>query len=179
MLKEIEEKRALRHEVAHLWPLAATVHSCVLLDQDGVEFFYAGSGFGTVEGKVSYDALMAIDRMFGDTLQEGTHLFGLRISARIRIMALDAMRYIQANAKNGQPVEMLPVRVWLHKAFETGPWADPYDILVPSERRVDIPWNLLCEFLGISVPAIELDTDPREQARIARELVICTGLLNI
>lgn len=186
MEKEIAEKRLKQSEQAQFWPVSATVSSCVVLDQDGKEVFSSTSGFGNVEGYVSFTALSTIARMVANgsdqlivppTLYDmGVSMFGLRIRDRMRILALDALRYI-SQAPPGEDRYMIPVGLWTHKAFEAAPWSDPYEIMVPSELRNDIPWDSLAEFLNIPVPAGEIDADPRLQAEMARLLTLRGGLV--
>lgn len=185
--KEIAEKREKQAELSQFWPVAATVGSCVILDQNGDEVFASSGGFGVPEGSVSYTALSTLARLLatgGDkiaaepTLYDmGIRLFGLGIRDRLRIMALDALRFIS----QGTPADeryMIPVGLWTHKAFEAAPWCDPYEILVPSELRHDIPWDSLAEYLNIPVPqGVDLDADAKHQAEMARLLTLRGGLV--
>jgi hypothetical protein len=185
--KEIAEKREKQAALSQFWPVAATVGSCVILDQNGDEVFASSGGFGVPEGSVSYTALSTLVRLLatgGDkiaaepTLYDmGIRLFGLGIRDRLRIMALDALRFIS----QGTPADeryMIPVGLWTHKAFEAAPWCDPYEILVPSELRHDIPWDSLAEYLNIPVPqGVDLDADAKHQAEMARLLTLRGGLV--
>ena len=185
--KEIAEKQQKQAELSQFWPVAATVGSCVILDQHGNEVFSGSGGFGVPEGSVSHTALSMLGRLLATgsdkiaaepTLYDmGVRLFGLGIRDRLRIMALDALRYIsQGTAEDAR--YMIPVGLWTHKAFEAAPWVDPYEILVPSELRGDIPWDSLAEFLNIPVtPGIDLDADAKNQAEMARLLTLRGGLV--
>lgn len=174
MAKEVEEKRARREEQAYLWPVAGTVHSCVVIDQDGKDVLSAAGGFNAIEGETGYRAMFHLAQFITPD-EQGVVLFGLNVRDRMRVMALDALRYCQLNPT----AEKIPPHLWCHKAFESGPWADPYELLVPSERRSDIPWDGLCDFLGIELPpaGVNLDTDPKAAAEIARQLTLRGNLL--
>lgn len=185
--KEVAEKRLKQENLSQFWPVAATVASCVILDQHGEEVFASTGGFGVSEGSVSYTAMTTLARLItegGDkittepTLYDmGVRLFGLGIRDRLRIMALDALRFISQAPANEQRY-MIPVGLWTHKAFEAAPWVDPYEILVPSELRNDVPWDSLADFLNISVPpGIDLDADAKHQAEMARLLTLRGGLV--
>ena len=173
--KEIEEKREKRNQIAHFWPVAGTVSTCVILDQEGKEVFSAAGGFSVKEGEVSHQAFMLLHQLIGEEPLTSIPLFGFSIRDRIRLMALDALRYI-----NTQPnVETIPSRLWLHRAFENGPWADPCDLLIPSDLRNDISWSGLCDFLNITVPdRANLDTDATLQAELSRQIAIKAGILD-
>lgn len=172
MAKEIQEKRAAREEQAFLWPVSGTVHSCVILDQEGKEVFAAESGFSTLEGEIGHKSMMALAQLLHPESPE-VNLFGLRVRSRMRVMALDALRHRVVNPQ----ADPVPLWLWANRAFENGPWADPHDVLIPSERRGDISWDCLCKFLGIDVPeGLELDTDARGAAEIARQLTLRGGI---
>lgn len=185
--KEVAEKQQKQAELSQFWPLAATVGSCVVLDQHGAEVFSGSGGFGVPEGHVSYTALCTLANLLTaggnskiatePTMYDmGVQLFGLGIRDRLRIMALDALRFISLGSAEDQRY-MIPVGLWTHKAFEASPWLDPYEILVPSELRNDIPWDSLADYLNIQVPqGIDLDTDARQQAEMARLLTLRGGL---
>lgn len=169
---EIAEKRAQREENAQFWPLTGTISACVIIDQDGNEVFSSSAGFGTPEGDVSHKAMCALHALLPDNCHN--LMYGIRIYDRMRVMALDAIRFYVANPK----LDIVQPRLWSTQAFESGPWVDPYSTLVPSERRNDISWDCLCDFLGIAVPDnVELDADPRLQAEVARQLTIRSGLI--
>lgn len=185
MAKEIAEKQAKQAEQAQFWPVSATVSSCVVLDQHGNEVFSSASGFNIAEGYVSHTALMAIANLVSSSGEQltviptlydmGVSMFGLRIRDRMRILALDALRYIsQATATEDR--YMIPVGLWTHKHFEAAPWTDPFEVLVPSELRNDIPWDSLAEFLNIPVPTGDPDADAHLQAEMARLLTLRGGL---
>lgn len=178
--KEIQRKREEREEQAHFLPVAATVSSCVLLDQDGNEVLtLASTGFGNVEGQISHQALTTIVQVLGDDLYAdfskddiGISLFGLNIRDRIRIMALDAMRFISQN----EGAEAIAPGLWYNRPFEVAPYLDPYDVVIPSELRKDVPWDGLYNFLGLEVPDTNPDTDARLQADIARQIALKANL---
>lgn len=182
MKKEIARKEEERAKQAHFFPVAGTVASCVILDTEGNELFMASGGFDGEEGKVSYQALQAIGRLLDGTelyvpndLDDiGCCLFGLKIRDRLRIMALDALHYAR---KGNHDLNDLWPKLWTHKTFETSMWCDPYEIIIPSDRRADIPYDSLCRFLQIDLPAdANLDTDAALQARIALELTLSANL---
>lgn len=183
--KEIAEKRAKREEQAHYIPVAGTVVSCVLLDEDGRQVFLmnAGGPFDNKPGEISYIALQAIrDTLFqadGSPFRSasgiGATLFGLKIRDRIRIMALDAMRFL---ATAGENRRSLPAALWYHRPFDPAYWCDPYEAIVPSEHRNDIPYDGLCSFLGIELPAgAQPDSDAELQAQLAWQITTKAGLL--
>lgn len=186
MAKEIQEKKEKREAVAQFWPLAGTVHTCVIIDQDGNDVLASSSGFGTKEGEISHQALTLLGNLMstghGPLLQQsamydtGIRLFGLRIRDRLRVMALDALNFIHQTPQNQS--DMIPIGLWNHRPFETAPWSDPYEAVVPSERREDIPWDGLCDFLNIAVPnGVDLDAEARLQAEIARQITLKCGLV--
>lgn len=178
MEKEVTEKRKARSDTAHFLPVAGTVTSCVLLDQDGKELFSAMPGFDTKQGDVSARALAVIATYLEqeDLLVQNptlydvqVRLFGLKIRDRLRIMALDAIRY---GLESGEGVDS-PVGLWYHRPFEPAPWTDPYEALVPSELRRDVAYDGLCRFLGVDLdPNVDVDTDARLQAELARQIAI-------
>jgi len=182
--KEVADKREERESQAHFYPLAGTVSSCTILDQQGGEVFSAAGGFDNTEGSVSHQALTTLGSLLatgGTVIQAptlydiGVPLFGLKIRDRLRIMAIDAIRY---SHQNDLPVSAIPVSLWYHRPFEAAPWCDPYEAAVPSERRNDIPYDGLCEYLGIEMPqGVNPDTDAKLQAELARQLTIKLGLI--
>ncbi len=188
MEREIQEKRALRDEQAQYWAVTATVHSCCIIDQNGKEVFFSSAGFNAAPGEVSYNALTMIAKLL--STGEGTpvlplalydfgiSLFGLKIRDRMRIMALDALRYVNQPRPGGdQPLSMPAIGLWAHHAFSNGPWCDPYDIAIPSELRSAVGWDSLAEFLSIPTPPPDFDTDVKAQAEMARQLTLRLGLV--
>lgn len=135
-------------------------------------------GFDTQEGKVAAAAMEVLtDLLGGDSLVPNStfrdiqvRLFGLRIRDRLRIMAMDALRFY---ALSSETDVALPVGLWYHRPFDPAPWCDPYEVAIPSEQRNDVPYDGLAEFLGIDVPpGADVDTDPRLQADLARQLAL-------
>lgn len=174
--KEVQKKREEREAQAHFMPVAGTVSNVVLLDQEGQEVLTLSSGFGADEGSLSHQALTTITSVLGGDLRAepgandiGISLFGLRIRDRIRVMALDALRYISQN----EGADGLDPNIWYNRPFETAPYLDPYEVVIPSELRKDVPYDGLCNFLGIELPPdVNPDTDARLQADIARQLAL-------
>jgi hypothetical protein len=182
MAKEIERKQQQRAEQAHFYPVASTVASIVILDIDGKEVFKAGGGFEGVQGKASYDAMVILGKLLDGTEEDvpndmddiGCCLFGLKIRDRLRIMALDALHYARHHEEDLN--DLFP-GLWTHKAFTPAIWCDPYEMIIPSERRNDIPYDGLCKFLNIQLADnANVDTNPALQAKIALELTLCTNL---
>lgn len=181
--KELEEKRARREEQAQFWPVTATVSTCVIIDQTGNEVFRATAGFSTVEGEVSYKTVEILTRLMttgsypltkAPTLYDlGSRLFGLRIRDRMRVLALDALRYANLT-KNG--LENIPVGLWNHRPFEHAPWTDPHELIVPSEMRSDVAWNNIGEFLGLQIGDMQIEADAKAQAEVARQLALAANL---
>ncbi len=160
----------------------------MILDHTGKDVFSSSGGFGTVEGQISHSALSVMTSLLATghgapvmplaLYDIGVSLFGLRIRDRMRIMALDALRYIHQNQATEKPPEMIPFGLWNHRAFENGPWCDPYEAIVPSELRNDIPWDSLADFMNIQIPeGINFDTDARLQAEMARQITLKAGLV--
>jgi hypothetical protein len=176
----IEERMKEREEQAHYMPVAGTVHTCVVLDVRGDLLVEESSGFNTKEGEVAYKSLTAIASLLNfnfapheDPYQCGAVLFGLNIRDRLRIMALDALQYI---ARENVQAQISP-HLWFSPAFTAGITCDPYETVIPSDRRKDIPYNGLCKFLGIDLGAtIDLDIHPRLQADVARKIALTTQL---
>ncbi len=153
-----------------------------------MEVFNGSSGFETREGEVSYNALTVMSRLLATgagapvlplaLYDIGVSLFGLRIRDRMRIMALDALRFIHQYTAVETEQYMIPFGLWNHRAFENGPWCDPYEAVVPSELRNDIPWDGLANFFNIKVPEnIAFDTNAHLQAEMARQLTLKAGLV--
>lgn len=179
MEKEIQEKSIAREAEAVRWPVAATVTSCVILNAEGELLHSELALSGTAPGAVAYSAVMRLQELLDVQRQLGDPpagplkalLFGLQVRDNLRIMALDALRYAR--------VENLLVpsaRFWAHRTFEPGIYADPYEVLVPAERRNDVGLDELLRFLGISYS----DASPGSaysQAYLARLLTVNTGLL--
>lgn len=150
----------------------------MILNEEGTEVFSRTPGFDTEEGEVSAAAMEVLtDLLGGDELlvpnstfrDTQVRLFGLRIRDRLRIMAMDALRFYTTN----NTTVALPVGLWYHRPFEPAPWCDPYEAAIPSEQRNDVPYDGLAEFLGIDVPpGADVDTDPRLQAELARQLAL-------
>jgi len=181
--KEIADKTAKREETAHFQPIGGTVSQVVIIDDAGKEVLVRSAGFDSVQGEVSASALGSLASLLEDGLLADNptlhdvqvRLFGLRIRERLRIMALDALRY-QHTAKVEVAVD-LPVGLWYHRPFEPSPWCDPYEAAIPSELRSDVPFDGLCDFLGIPLPqGADVDTDARLQAELARQIAIKTQL---
>lgn len=186
--KEIAEKKEKQEAQSQYWPLTATVNSCVILNQDGEEVFVGNSGFSTAEGEVSHTALLTIGGMYAGsddvsklniqpTMYDlGFSLYGLNVRDRMRVLAIDALRFANQSVEGAVP-SMVPVGLWYYRAFETAPWCDPYEAVVPSELRNDITWDSLAEFLGITVqPGVNLDSDAHMQAEMARQITLRAGL---
>ena len=189
MAKEIADKVAKQAEQSKFWPVAATVTSCCILNQHGGIIFDSALYQSPVEGQVSYEALMAIGAILSDgsgtlvrqpTFDDlGFDLYGLRIRDHMRILALDALQYANCRLPlSEQSRAMLPVGIWNHRSFEPAPWCDPYEAVVPSELRGDIPWDGLATFLGVPVPAVDLDTDAKMQATVALAIASRAGLFS-
>jgi len=182
----VAEKEAKREETAHFLPVAGTVSSCVVLDEAGDEVFSLAAGFGTPEGEVAWNAMRQIAELLDDggfySGNSADHdvqvrLFGLRIRDRLRVMAMDALRYC---AGEGLPTSAIPVGLWYHRPFAPAPWCDPYDAAIPSENRNDIPFDGLAQFLGIELPQdANIDTDPRLQADLARHIALAANLFPV
>ena len=184
--KEVARKREEREAQAHFYPVAGTVHTCVVLDIKGEVLHKTTPGFDAPAGESSYRTFEFLqgfllnngyDKKNMSTLREEENvLFGLRIRDRLRIMALDAIRY--AN-NNNRDISVIIPELWYHRAFEPAIWCDPYEGVIPSERRNDVPYDGLCAFLDVELaPNIDLDTDPEKQADIARQIALKTGLVS-
>lgn len=184
--KEIEKKREERESQAHFLPVAGTVSSCVILDQNGDEVLSLGGSFENVEGKISHQALTTLVQLMAtgshnllpdpELYDIGINLFGLKIRDRLRIMALDALRYISQT----EGAEMIASAFWYNRPFETAPFLDPYEVVIPSDLRRDVPYDGLCDFLNIDLPeGVNPDTDARLQADIARRLALKAGLFQL
>ena len=179
MAKEIADKKTKREAAAHFYAVAATVSSCVILDEDGTEVFTGTGGFDAKPGDVSSRALAVLATILQDAellVSENpqlhdvqARLFGLRIRDRLRIMALDALRHgVTENAS-----APIPVGLWYHRPFEPAPFCDPYEAAIPSDLRADVPYDGLCDFLGIKVPSnVAVDTDAHLQADLARQIAL-------
>lgn len=176
--KEIAAKREAREENAHHLPLAGTLSTCTILNQHGNEVFVGVSDYAAAPGQLSYEVLTFI----ADTLQLGARplddllrtsstdcgsvLFGLRIRTRLRIMALDALRYIHSQHIAGT----VHCALWQHRPFDPALWADPYEVIIPSDFRNDVDYAALCDFLNVPYPGASLDTNPQQQAQLALDL---------
>jgi|GEM_PF-3622036 len=179
MAKEVADKRTKRETGAHFYAVAATVSTCVILDEEGNDVFVGQGGFDAKPGDVSSRALAVLATILQDEellVSENSQLhdvqarlFGLRIRDRLRIMALDALRHgVTENA-----AAPIPVGLWYHRPFEPAPFCDPYEAAIPSDLRADIPYDGLCQFLGIDVPqGVAVDTDARLQADLARQIAL-------
>jgi len=180
--KEVEKKQKERAEQAHFYPVSSTVVSVAILDTDGNEVFSATSGFDGVKGKVAYDTMLTLgcilngteDHIFNDMDDVGCCLFGLKIRDRLRIMALDAINYARTH---GHDLNSLFPGLWTHKPFTPAIWCDPYEMIIPSERRNDIPYDGLCDFLGIELTqGTSVDADAKLQAQLALNLTLAANL---
>lgn len=182
--KEIAEKRASREEQAHFYPVAGTIHTCVILDESGREVFSstpAGFDQQTVQaGRTSYMALTVVRDLLKQFETEHGHsddspsIYGLKVRDRLRVMALDAIRYMRESGIK----DFIPPGLWYHTPFSPAPWCDPYEAIVPAEHRSNIPYDGLCDFLGISIPeGSHPDTDAQLQAELARQLTLSMQLI--
>lgn len=165
--------------MAEYYPVTATVTAAALLDQSGATVFTSNDN---VAGKASYDTFQFLAHHFENHMPSpvwrsmddpGFYLYGLRIKDRLRVMALDAARYV-AHTPAAAPV---PAGLWYNKPFEPTYWCDPYDSLIPSERRGDIPYDALVDFLKIDMPPGDVvKSDPVVQAHLAAMIVSVAGL---
>lgn len=185
--KYVAEKVAEREAQAQFIPVAGTVRTCVVIDGEGNTVINESAEFGSKEGEISYRVMTALSDMLGlvdgsgDLTTEqspwdcGAIIFGLNIRDRLRVMALDAIDYVNRTGNGAH----LPPGLWYSQTFTPGIWCDPYEAVIPSDRRKDIPYNGLCEFLGITVPpGLDPDTDAHMQAQLAREIALRTQLIH-
>lgn len=176
----VDEKRDELAKMACYYPVTGTVTQAVLLNQDGASVFSASDN--APQGKVSYDTFHFLAHHFENHMPSpvwramddpGFYLYGLRIKDRLRLMALDAANYV-ARTPDAAPV---PSGLWYNKPFEPTYWCDPYDALVPSERRGDVPYDALLDFLNLGLsPGLDIEQDPVAQANKAAGLVTVAGL---
>lgn len=176
--KEVDAKKKDRHENAPFFPVAGTVTACVILDEAGKEVFAASGGFDSTPGEISVQALQVItscleadDKLLAplELYDVSVRLFGLKIRERLRVLALDAFRY---GLEHKQKID-IPVGLWYNRTFEPSLYLDPYEVVVPSERRNDISFDGLCRFLDIELdPSANVDTSPTLQAELARQIAL-------
>lgn len=140
---------------------------------------FAGVGdYAATPGWLSYQALTFIadklqlgvvpldDLLRTSSTDCGSVLFGLRIRTRLRIMALDALRYLHTKGVDGK----IPCALWQHRPFDPSLWADPYEVIIPADFRNDVDYASLCDFLNVPYPGSSLYTNARQQARLALDL---------
>lgn len=166
-------------------PVAAMLMAATLLDAAGNEAFSTVQAAEEAQGAASVRLLHFLDQaniLNADSglctpsyYDIGISLYGFFVRDRLRVIYLDALRY---RAVTGQSVDIKP-GLWYHPAFQNGPWADPYDILVPSEQRKDdVDRAALCDFLGIPFPA-DWATNPRAQAEVVRQMALKGQLFHV
>ena len=172
--KEVAEKKAKQAEQAHTYPVSGTVQAAVLLDSAGNVIFTTFHDTTQAPGDVSMRTLyqlwqLGLHQSMQATPEDcGVRLFGFHISDRLQLMYMDALHY---GVVTRTPVD-IPPGLWYHKPFESAPWADPFHMLVSSDRRdKDIDRQGLCDFLSIPCPD-DLMEDPAVQANVARLMAL-------
>lgn len=185
--KEIAEKKAAQEEQAGFWPVTSTVTSVVILDQNGTQCFTAASGINGHIGEVSYRTLQYLHDVLDLTGSHacshdlGINLYGLKIRDRLRTLAMDALYYVTQRAKAGERYAQIPVGLWYNRPFAPTIWADPFDVLLPTENRQNFSWESIANFLSIPQfhdPAT-IDENPVMQADVARQLALAAGMVTI
>lgn len=174
--KEITEKKAKQEAEARTYPVAGTVAAAVIMNSAGEALLTTCHDASAPAGDVSVRVLQwlaaanAVDPVsdYDPRTDCGIRLFGFGIADFMGIMFLDALGFARATRTDVD----IPLGLWYHAPFEQRPWADPFHILIPSERRDrDIDRQGLCDFLGIPCPDDLMD-DPGQMANVARLMAL-------
>ena len=175
--KEIAEKTQKREAQAHLWPVTATVTEVVILGPAGEKLFQATEHITSPypDGNCSHVAMAWLADwqrgqpgvIKGPEDAGGFKIYGLGIRQNLRIMAIDAI------AVGATP----PPELWLHPPFSETLWCDPYDMVIPSDRRADIPVEKLLRFWDPAVADVPLALGALGRAQQAQRLATKIGLL--
>lgn len=170
--KEVEEKRAKRAAESHEIPFAATVTEFAACRAGGELVLELAAGAST-PGTVSRDVLTWLNQ------QDNPYLVGIGVKLMLQIMRCDAIWFAAAQGSILSPpwaagsIGDIPNLLY-YPMFSAPRFYDPYEVLVPSERRGDVGLRELCNFMRLPCP--DAAAPLREHAKLAAKLSALGGL---
>jgi len=167
--KTIAKKKEEQKRMAPQRCMSGYVSELCLIDRDGTVILNAttqgGSGDYFTPGNMLIDFLTAnpdycpaVDPMTLDDV--GIRWFGFDIREVLANIAFTSLA-------SGTEV---PPGVWLYRPFTVAPFADPYEMLVPSQDRRDFALDALCEYFHMLDLYKECNC-AQAWAELARQLV--------
>lgn len=151
---EVAEKREKQLQEAAFRPVTATVTGCVVLDVHGrvIAVGLPGSVNGIPTSNMAATMLQTIDDYsrsytshgsFGSTF--GPTIFGDNVKDGLRIMFIDSLT---------TPDEVRRDRfaaMCLNLPFSPPQWCDPYEMVLPTEDRSNVPRGALACRIGLNI----------------------------
>jgi hypothetical protein len=158
---------------AHEIPFAATVTEFAACGPGGELLLELAAGAST-PGTVSRDVLTWLNQ------QDNPYLVGIGVKSMLQIMRCDAIWF--AAAANGAILSPPWATAFggaisnllYYPMFSAPRFYDPYEVLVPSERRGDVGLRELCNFMRLPCP--DAAAPLREHAKLAAKLSALGGL---
>lgn len=172
--QHVQRKRDEQEQKAARTPFSGFVSSLCILDHRGNNVFTAACPEGdTHRATVGFFDFLELNSKHkvhafsrNDPNEDvGFRWFGLGIRDVMHMLAAEAMAF---NAHQGGTIRVPPGQ-WYYRSFTPAPFADPYELLVPSSLRNDIDLRSLCEFLNVEVP-MGMGVDPAVEARVVYNL---------